>query len=110
MWLIVEISESSGGRYTPEDIEYRWSRDDLNQIIARREIKSMEMLIDEDPKAATARKEKQTKINRLHERMLKQLNTETFADRMKGETSEKSDLKEAIRQHNATLPSNKLTN
>ena len=114
--MIVEWSEASAGKLTPTHIKQIWPRDEIHKILALIDIRNAEFneTVDMGKDAATKaadkadRMKRAGKIKALHKRMLKKLNTQTFADlaAMEGKSDQEVLVEKQVelaKKHNANI-------
>ena len=112
----MEYAKASNGQVSPSEIRAKWTNEDFSDVIALIEIENAEFEVTVDLgkeiKVAAADKANRAvragKVKALRERMLKKLNTQTFADlaAMEGKTEKEALVErqvELAKKHNANI-------
>ena len=105
------MAEASNGELTPEEIEAHWPEHQFNRIIALRELRHAEYEATHDSdEEKEIRKKNKIKVEALHKRLLKELETTTYGDliaRRENKTqvdTMQEELNRQRKEHNKNVP------
>lgn len=102
------MASKGDGSIRPRDIRQFWTEADLLELVALNEIKNAEFELGDDEDTSKRRKDMSMKTRQLHKKMLRELNTKTFAN-LKGKPtaqnkeSSREKMREAAKKHNEKL-------
>lgn len=102
------MASKGDGSVRPRDIRQFWTESDLIEIVALNEIKNAEFELGDNAETEERRKTLSMKTKQLHKKMLRELNTKTFAHvkgipTSKNQKSPREIMREAARLHNENI-------